>query len=150
VRITAFTWWRVVRTPAETIAPTVTGATAVSAPAGDYLGATMQLNRTQAGQLAVLLNDLDTHFADVGCYPAGAVYTVTFKPGGQKAVFAGGCVAINDQSGAQQPPLADDAPTGQRSTVDNFLDHIFSRQIGCGSADILPPSCPPFQSSSVS
>ena len=146
VRISAFTWWRVVRTPGETLSPrTIRGATAVSAPGGDYLGATMQLNQTQAGQLVDLLNGLDTHFADIGCYPADPIYTVTFEPGGQKAAIAGGCVTISDQSGTPQPRLTDDAPPGQRSTVDSFLDHIFGRQIGCSSADILPASCPPFQ-----
>jgi hypothetical protein len=149
VRISAFTWWRVVRTPTETIA-TVTGATAVSAPGGDYLGATMHLDQIKAGQLTAMLNDLNTHFADPGCYTADPVYSITFEPGGQKAVFAGGCVAISDPSGAAQPPLADDSPAGQRSTVDSFLDYIFDRQIGCSSADILPPSCPPFQTGSVS
>ena len=144
VRISASTWFRLVRTPGETLARrTITGATAVSAPGGDYLGATMQLNQTQAGQLADLLNGLDTHFADLGCYPADPIYTITFEPGGQKAAIAGGCVTISDESGTPQPPLADDAPTDQRSPVDSFLDHIFDRQIGCGSADIiLPTSCP--------
>jgi len=149
-RISASTWWRDGRTPAETVAPTVTGATAISAAGGDYLGATTRLDQSQAGQLAALLNALDTHFADLGCYPSDPFYTVTFQPTGQKAVFAGGCVVITDRSGAAQPPLADVATAGQRSTVDSFLDHIFGREIGCGSADILPPSCPPFQSGSVS
>ncbi len=141
--IDAVTTWRPVRTPAEFVATNVSGATAVSAPGGDYLGATMHLDSTQAQRVAQLLNALDTRRPNADPCNLSPVYTVTFD-GISQTFDIGDCAEATVHTGStQQPALADDAPDGQRSVLDSELDTIFGRQIGCGSADIiLATSCP--------
>ncbi|HEY5455197.1 MAG TPA: hypothetical protein VIJ96_06995 [Acidothermaceae bacterium] len=143
VWIDAYTTWRPVRTPAEFVATNVSGATAVSAPGGDYLGAAMHLDQTQAQRVAGLLNALDTvRPSALPCMP-GSMYTVTFDGTGQ-TFDIGGCAEVTVRTGnTQQPALADDAPFDQRSVLDAELDTIFGREVGCSSVDIiLPNSCP--------
>jgi hypothetical protein len=141
VWIYAYTTWRPVRTPAEFVAPGVSGATAVSAPGGDYLGATLHVDQTRAQHLAQLIDALDTRRPSAApCIP-GSMYTVTFDGTGQ-AFDVDGCAEVTVRTGAtQQPALADDAPIGQRSILDTELDTIFGREVGCTSADIPAPSC---------
>lgn len=143
VWIYAYTTWRPVRTAAEFVVANVSGATAVSAPGGDYMGATMHLDPTQAQRVAQLLNALDTLRPSAFPCTPGSMYTVTFDGTGQTFDIAG-CAEVTVQTGrSQQPALADDAPADQRSVLDAELDAIFGREIGCGSADIIMPnSCP--------
>src|ERR1019366_8643159 len=107
VWIYAYTTWRPVRTSAEFVAANVSGATAVSAPGGDYLGATMHLDQTQAQRVAQLLNALDTQRPSAPACMPGSMYTVTFDGTGQ-TFDIGGCAEVTVQTGTTpQPALAD-------------------------------------------
>jgi hypothetical protein len=141
VWINVYMSWRPVRSPAEFVALTVSGATAVSAPGGDYIGATLHLDQAQAQRVAELLDGLDTQRPNAPSCMPGSMYTIAFDETGQ-TFSVGGCSEVTVHASAlAEPALADDAPDGQRSVLDTELDTIFGREVGCSSADILSPTC---------
>jgi len=124
VRINVGVIWRPVRTAAEHVPDSVTGATAVlisSDPA-----TSVQLDQATARQFAATLNDLDTQLPAERSCPPTPTTTLTFTTGGQKLVFeAGPCGSVVVTAGGVSQPTLAEYTTAGTSTLADTLNSLF-------------------------
>jgi hypothetical protein len=130
--------WRPVRTAAEHVPDTVTGATAVYTPETDGSAGpstTIRLDEPTARKVAALLNSLDTNVVFGESCGMAADTTITFVVHGRPLVFdAGWCGdATVTYGGAAQPTLSEYDANGSSALVTE-LDGLF------GVGESSPPS----------
>jgi hypothetical protein len=147
VRVNVGVIWRPVRTVAEQVPDTVTGATAALITSDPVR--TVQLDDADARQLGALLNDLDAELpAEHSCPATSMDETITFNVGGQRLVFeVNNCGSVDvTANGVPQTALAEYTSAGDSPLTDK-LNALFG--IVTSPAPMTDPSSGPALSSSI-
>ena len=124
VRVNVGVIWRPVRTAAEYVPDSVTGATAVLISSD--AATSVQLDEATARQFAAILDALDTQLAAVPSCPPTPTTTLTFTTGGRKLVFeAGPCGSVVVTAGGVSQPTLAEYTTSGTSTLADKLNSLF-------------------------